>query len=208
MFWSSFEAISKYWLPVLAWLGWYLRHIRRYWSRLPSPAFGPPDFWAHLGTNYLPLLERLLWECNTISSVSVSLLGRAVSVSWGSHIFVQLRFTKMANASNILGVIKKQTKSQSLTFLPGWRPGVHRFHVLVVCPVEECHVQSWHHLPLSLSPSGPLRKEHITWSGGGGGTNFTLTLTFLRQYLRSGSGGSLNISSHLQLLPACCVRSA
>lgn len=101
-----------------------------------------------------------------------------------------------------------QKKSQSLTFLPGWRPGVHRFHVLVVCPVEERHVQSWHHLPLSLSPSSPLRKEHITWSGRGGGTNFTLTLTFPHQYLRSGSGGSLNISSHLQLLPACCVRSA
>lgn len=53
----------------------------------------------------------------------------------------------------------KRQCCSSLTFLPGGRPGVHRLHVLVVCPVEERHVQSGHHLPLTFSSPRPLRER-------------------------------------------------
>lgn len=47
------------------------------------------------------------------------------------------------------------------TFLSvGW-PRVHRFHILVICPIKECHVQSGHHLALSLPSTCLLKNTHI-----------------------------------------------
>lgn len=39
----------------------------------------------------------------------------------------------------------------TLTFLGGTWPRVYRFHVLIVCPIKECHVQCWHHLSITMS---------------------------------------------------------